>query len=57
MPAYNQHVVICTGTDDWPSRIEDGKPSGIFGTLPLARHLKDHLGQKGRLHDVSQVLI
>ncbi|KAA6407244.1 MAG: hypothetical protein FRX48_09046 [Lasallia pustulata] len=51
MPAHNQHVVISTGQRDWPSRIEDGGRRGLFGALPLARHLKTHLGPKGNWHD------
>lgn len=54
MPAYNQHVVICTGKDDWPSRIEDGKTPGFFGQPDLAHFLKSLLGPMGSLHDVSQ---
>ena len=56
MPAYNQHVVICTGQDDWPSRIEDDTARGFFAQRPLARLLKNQLGPKGPLHNVSRAV-
>ena len=45
-PGYAQHIVICTGRDDWPSRIEDEEGPN------LAKELKALLGPKGRFHDV-----
>lgn len=45
-PPYRQHVVICTGRDDWASRIE--KEEGPN----LAKGLKELVGPKGEFHDV-----
>lgn len=54
IPGYNQHVVICTGKDDWPRRIEDESTTGLFGRRrPFARYLKGQVGPKGDLHDVG----
>ncbi|MCJ1318319.1 hypothetical protein MMC15_003647 [Xylographa vitiligo] len=44
-PPYAQHIVVCTGRDDWPSRIEDEEGPN------LAKELKKLLGPKGQFHD------
>ena len=45
-PPYKQHVVICTGKDDWASRIEKEEGPNF------ARGLKELVGPKGEFHDV-----
>lgn len=45
---YAQHVLICTGKDDWPSKIED-ENSGDN----LAADLKELIGRGGVYNDVS----
>ena len=44
---YAEHVLVCTGRDDWPSRIEE-ENSGDN----LAADLKELFGRGGRLSDV-----
>ena len=52
MPPYAQHVVVRTGQDDWPSRIED-EDGGVEGTrMNFARSLKGLVGRGGKLFDV-----
>ncbi|KAK4227084.1 altered inheritance of mitochondria protein 32 [Podospora fimiseda] len=46
IPTYAQHVLICTGKDDWPSRIED-KNSGDN----LAADIRELLGRGGKYND------
>jgi hypothetical protein len=48
MAAYAEHVLICTGRHDWPSRIED-ENSGDN----LAADLKELFGRGGIYSDVS----
>lgn len=48
MPAYQQHVLVCTGKDDWPSKIEDED-----GGENLAADLRGYFGRGGSLSDVS----
>ncbi|KAI4086523.1 MAG: hypothetical protein LQ344_007473 [Seirophora lacunosa] len=45
--SYNQHIVIASGTNDWPSRIETDE--GAAGAM--AKTLKDMLGVKGDWFD------
>ncbi|MCJ1286520.1 hypothetical protein MMC26_005866 [Xylographa opegraphella] len=47
-PPYAQHIVICTGRDDWSSRIEDEEGPN------LAKELKALLGPKGQFHDPNR---
>ncbi|KAL2885884.1 Sucraseferredoxin-like protein [Ceratocystis lukuohia] len=60
MAAYLEHVVVCTGTNDWPSRIEDGVMDGsgteiggdggktaIQGGRNIAAEFKTLLGRNG----------
>lgn len=49
MPAYAEQVLICTGQDDWSSRIED-ENSGDN----LAADLKELFGRGGYYSDVSR---
>lgn len=51
MPAHSEHVLISTGQADWKSRIEDEKDTAPWGEV--ISNMKDLLGPKGRLHDVS----
>ena len=46
-PPYAQHIVVCTGHEDWSSRIEDDAGPN------LAKELKALLGPKGRFHNVG----
>ncbi|MCJ1390753.1 hypothetical protein MMC18_003614 [Xylographa bjoerkii] len=50
-PPYAQHIVICTGREDWPSRIEDDEG------LNLAKELKTLLGPKGQFHAPNQPIL
>ena len=57
MPAYTEHVIICTGKDDWKSRIEDEKNPNLANGLktllrPRGRGLKGLVQPQGRLYDV-----
>lgn len=45
---YAQHVLICTGKDDWPSRIEEDNSGDN-----LAADLRELLGRGGQYSDVS----
>jgi hypothetical protein len=49
MASYSQQVVICTGKDDWSSRIEDEKT----GSGEFIRGLKGVVGKGGEAFDVS----
>ncbi len=44
--AYNEHVLVCTGADDWPSRIEDAHSGDN-----LAADLKELFGRGGAYSD------
>ncbi|CAK7564819.1 MAG: Altered inheritance of mitochondria protein 32 [Sporothrix epigloea] len=44
--AYNEQVLVCTGTNDWPSRIEDGNSGDN-----LAADLKELFGRGGTYSD------
>lgn len=46
---YNEHVLICTGKDDWPSRIEEDNSGDN-----LAADLKELFGRGGVYSDVSR---
>lgn len=58
---YTDHVVVCTGQDDWASKIEMDTATG-----PVTRHLKslyglprkakngDELLTPGKYHEVRQ---
>lgn len=46
--AYNEQVLVCTGTSDWPSRIEDANSGDN-----LAADLKELFGRGGVYSDVS----
>lgn len=48
MAGYAEHVVVCTGKDDWLSKIED-ENSGDN----LAADLKELFGRGGKYTDVS----
>lgn len=51
MAAYAEQVLICTGKDDWPSRIEEDNSGDN-----LAADLKELLGRGGIYSDVlSQI--
>lgn len=50
MAAYAEQVLICTGKDDWTSRIED-ENSGDN----LAADVKELVGRGGRFSDVCSV--
>jgi hypothetical protein len=45
---YAQHVLVCTGKDDWSSRIEEDNAGDN-----LAADLKELLGRGGKYTDVS----
>ena len=44
---YAEHVLVCTGQDDWPSKIEED-----HGGDNLAADLKELFGRGGRYSDV-----
>lgn len=44
---YAQHVLVCTGKDDWPSRIEEANSGDN-----LAADLRELIGPKGKYNDV-----
>lgn len=46
---YREHVLICTGKDDWPSRIEEDSSGDN-----LAADLKELFGRGGVYSDVSR---
>ncbi|KAK3939562.1 Sucrase/ferredoxin-like-domain-containing protein [Diplogelasinospora grovesii] len=46
IPNYTQHVLICTGKDDWPSRIEDDNSGDN-----LAADLRELVGRGGVFSD------
>ena len=46
--SYAQQVLVCTGQDDWPSRIEDDNNGDN-----LAADLKELMGRGGTYSDVS----
>ena len=46
---YHEHVLICTGKDDWPSRIEEDNSGDN-----LAADLKELFGRGGIYSDVSR---
>lgn len=48
MASYAEHVLICTGKDDWTSRIEDDESGDN-----LAADLKELIGRGGVYSDVS----
>lgn len=48
---YAQHVLICTGKDDWPSRIEDDNSGDN-----LAADLRELVGRGGKFSDVCSLL-
>lgn len=48
MPAYSEQVLICTGRDDWESRIEDEEDG-----KNLAARIKRMMGREGAYFDVS----
>jgi hypothetical protein len=52
MAPYSEHVLVCTGKDDWSSRIEDEE--GLSGDF--VRALKGVVGKGGRLFDVGKLL-
>lgn len=51
MAGYAEQVLVCTGQDDWASRIEDES-----GGENLAADLKALLGKGGVYRDVSAAL-
>ena len=48
MPGYAQHVLVCTGKDDWPSKIEEDNSGDN-----LAADLRELLGRGGVYNDVG----
>jgi len=46
---YAQHVLVCTGRSDWPSRIEEDS-----GGDNLGADLRELLGRGGSFSDVSE---
>jgi hypothetical protein len=50
MAGYAEHVLVCTGQDDWASRIEE-ENSGDN----LAADLKELFGRGGKYRDVSVI--
>jgi hypothetical protein len=44
---YSQHVLVCTGKDDWPSRIEEDNSGDN-----LAADLRELVGPRGKFSDV-----
>ena len=48
MSSYAEQVLVCTGRDDWSSRIEDER-----GGDNLAADLKELFGRGGTYSDVS----
>lgn len=50
--SYAEQVLICTGKDDWPSRIEDDSSGDN-----LAADLKELFGRGGVYSDVSEMLV
>lgn len=46
--SYAEQVLICTGKDDWPSRIEEDNSGDN-----LAADLKELIGRGGVFSDVS----
>lgn len=48
---YAEHVLVCTGQDDWMSKIEDEKSGDN-----LAADLKELFGRGGRFSDVCAPL-
>lgn len=52
MAAYAQQVLICTGENDWPSKIEDEN-----GGDNLAADLKELLGRGGEYSDVRLAVV
>ncbi len=45
--SYAQHVLVCTGKDDWPSRIEEDNSGDN-----LAADLRELVGPRGKFSDV-----
>ena len=48
---YSEQVLICTGKDDWPSRIEEDNSGDN-----LAADLKELFGRGGVYSDVSRTI-
>jgi hypothetical protein len=48
---YAQHVLVCTGKEDWPSRIEEDNAGDN-----LVADLRELIGPKGKFSDVSRRL-
>jgi hypothetical protein len=49
MAAYTEQVVVCTGKDDWTSRVEDEPGSGG----DFIRGIKSEIGKGGPAFDVG----
>lgn len=49
---YRQHIVVCTGQNDWASKIELD-----VNTSPLTRHLKALLGPQGKRSKAANGII
>ena len=45
---YAQHVLVCTGKEDWPSRIEEDNAGDN-----LVADLRELIGPRGKFSDVS----
>lgn len=52
MAGYAEHVLVCTGQDDWASKIEEEN-----GGDNLAADLKELFGRGGTYSDVSAALL
>lgn len=50
MPTYAEQVLICTGKEDWKSKIED-EDDGL-----LVKELKKLLGRNGKFSDVGHTV-
>jgi hypothetical protein len=52
MAAYSEHVILCTGQEDWHSNIEQDEGA----TGKFVRGLKGVIGKGGRGFDVCESL-
>jgi hypothetical protein len=48
---YAEQVLVCTGRDDWASRVEEEK--GLEGAGEIVSGLKGLFGRNGKFCDVS----
>lgn len=50
MAPYYEQILVCTGRDDWPSKVEDSE--GVEG--PVMKSLREGLGPKGAAFDQTK---